>query len=691
MENVDFKQINAGAHLGKHAIPREFDTSEHESQKLGFNLDDEGYTEEPMYTSLCLRRSPVDGQICNLPHNHSGDHSFARVGNTEQPTGFVSGRTRAARETDAYETTFHTGISTHPQRTNVLGMGHAFGISQETVFNINTEASGNIDVPKQYKDAMASILSERWKAATDKEIKTLNENGTWEWCEETKIPRGRKPIKSRWVFTVKYLRNGTVDKFKARFVVCGYSQRHGVDYDRAFSATLRATSFRLLLALAASDKHKLYHIDVRNAFTEAEIDRDIWAHGPEGYTPMGKDGKPQLIKLRRALYGAKQSGRLWQEKLNNTLKQLGFVQSKSDPCLHFKSGTHGTIRLGCYVDDLIFSCANTRTRDWFVKEFQKVFSTTPCVDLSWFLGIAIDQHPDHSVSINQERYITDTADKFLPNWRTLNITHRVPYAGDPTKFTKMEGAKTPEERSEMSRHPYLQLIGSLLWIGVMSRPDISYYLSVLCKHMSNPSMETLAAAQHLLLYVASTADKTIKYTHGYVRPTWISDGKLQTYDGPENLGLHAYADSSWGDAEPRYGYTIYLANGPIAYSSKSLKSADSSCEAEYAAANMCAREVYFQRGCLEDLDKDINGPILQLTDNTSAIDVVHNLGATANTKHYKRAIHWIRTEQQDNRIMLKHCDTEDMDADIFTKPLPPKRFTEISTIFFGKAATKRGS
>ena len=80
------------------------------------------------------------------------------------------------------------------------------------------------------------------------------------------LPAARKATKSRLVYTVKYKHDGTVDRFKARFVCCGYSQIHGVDYDKSFSSTMRATTFRYLVALAAVEQLFMEHLDVPNAF-----------------------------------------------------------------------------------------------------------------------------------------------------------------------------------------------------------------------------------------------------------------------------------------------------------------------------------------------------------------------------------------------------------------------------------------
>ena len=128
----------------------------------------------------------------------------------------------------------------------------------------------------------------------DREIEALHKHQTWTLMPRSAVPKGRKPTKSKWVYAIKYKADGTVDKFKSRFVVCGYSQVAGIDYDQSFSSTLRATSFRMLLALAAHNRMQLEHVDVSSAFTQAELDEvDIWVEPPKGYASVDPDGSPQ--------------------------------------------------------------------------------------------------------------------------------------------------------------------------------------------------------------------------------------------------------------------------------------------------------------------------------------------------------------------------------------------------------------
>ena len=99
------------------------------------------------------------------------------------------------------------------------------------------------------------------------EIESLLSHQIWKTVDSSDVPKKRKVTTSRWTYTLKLNRDGSIERFKARFVVCGYSHVKGEDYTHAFSATLRATSFRLLMAIAAGEKLKLEHFDVKNAIT----------------------------------------------------------------------------------------------------------------------------------------------------------------------------------------------------------------------------------------------------------------------------------------------------------------------------------------------------------------------------------------------------------------------------------------
>ena len=217
----------------------------------------------------------------------------------------------------------------------------------------------------------------------------------------------------------------------------------------------------------------------------------------------------------------------------------------------------------------------------------------------------------------------------------------------------------------------MYLIGALLYLSTMSRPDICYYLSKLCKHMQNPNAACWSCAVSILLYLYKTRDKRIVYSKDKYLPDgfWRAQAEING-----NMGFHVYSDASWNVPSPSYGFCVFLSNGPISFTSKTLKTADSSCEAEYTACSKAARDITFIRNLSDDLGFTLQGRLALGVDNTAAIDVARNMGVTARNKHFEREIHYIREQYELRRITLIHIPTTKQVADIFTKCLDPTTF-----------------
>ena len=551
-------------------------------------------------------------------------------------------------------------------------------VSNEVVL-VASNTISDVPCPKTYKDAISSPLCEYWKASMLKEHNALLENDTWSYVSRSDPRlRGRKPTKSRWVYTIKYNRNGTIERYKSRFVVCGYSQREGIDYDRAFSSTLRATTFRTLLSVAAGKKLKLRHIDISNAFTQAKLDDvDLFvepAKGFEQYEWIKGIKVSMLLHLQRALYGTKQASRLWQETLRHFLVSelaskhgIKFSASTADPCLYRATLGNEEIILGVYVDDIIIAYRGKRIYELFESALQARFTATPSTELKWFLGMAIDQHDDYSVHVSHELAISKLVDKFIPN---NTVTRDCP----PELFNKLDRAQNEVERAKAQEFQYASLVGALLYISVMSRPDIAFHTSVLAKFLADPSPECCNAAIQLLQYVHCTRKKRMCFSGKVDAPEGF---EVHSKDIEGNAGFVAYSDSSWGNQYPypMFGYGIYLYGGLVSYSSKQLKTvAFSSCEAEYAAASYTCKEIEFVRNVCADMGVVLQGRLVIGVDNTAAIDIAHNVGVSGRTKHFDRAIHYLRDLTQMRRVLPFFVKTELQRADGYTKALSKDKF-----------------
>ena len=552
---------------------------------------------------------------------------------------------------------------------------------------------GNVSIPKTYEEATASRFVAKWREAMTKEIKALILNKTWKEVDRCDVPHGKSITKSRWVFDLKFLRDGTIERFKARFVACGYSQIFGQDFYHTFAATMRATSLRLFFAIAAGRKMRVHQFDVSNAFTQADIDAEIYVEAPKGYESKGRDGKNRVLKLQKALYGTKQAARLWQETLVAKLKAMGFTQSPNDPCLFRYVGPHGECLIAAYVDDLLCAVSSKKTLEWFQSQFIKTdenpggFYAKYLGPLHFFLGMAVDQHADYSISVNQTKYIEKMLNKFVPSHDMNAIKHSKPCVVE--KFKELSTATSDLEREEMKNLPYLQVIGSLLYVMCMTRPDVAFHVTTLCKFMHDPSRDCYDAAIALLLYLGHTKDMVgLHYDGNSAAPPGLGDsshaesltsGKAARTMVENNHGLIAYSDASWrskAGSYSSYGYVIYLFGGVVSFASKYLKVvALSSAEAEYAAASQTCRELTFVRKVCTDLGLEIQGRVCVAVDNTAAISIIHNPGVTARNKHFDDATHYIRDEYAHNRIGPIHVTTDAQKADGFTKPLDAATWT----------------
>ena len=181
--------------------------------------------------------------------------------------------------------------------------------------------------PLSLREALTSSDKEKWTSAMEKEMKSLNENDVWRLVE---LPKDRKAVGSKWVFKLKVGANGSVERYKARLVAQGFSQKFGLDYDETFCPVVRFESIRTVIGLAVQNGLKMHQLDVATAFLNGELEEEVFMKQPEGFVAKGQEHL--VCKLNRSIYGLKQSPRCWNSALDNHLNKMGFKQTTSDPC-----------------------------------------------------------------------------------------------------------------------------------------------------------------------------------------------------------------------------------------------------------------------------------------------------------------------------------------------------------------------
>ena len=206
------------------------------------------------------------------------------------------------------------------------------------------------------------------------EIDSLWDNRVWELVE---LPEGRKPVGSKWVFKVKTNADGSIERGKACLVAQGYSQKEGLDYDETFNPVVRSESVRSVIALASKNGLKLHQVDITTAFLNGDLEEEVYMRQPEDFL---LDGQEHLVcRLKRSIYGLKQSSRCWNQALDAQLKLMGFKRSTSDPCIYYTSTTDDLFILAVYVDDILLAGksqqAIAQVKADLGKRFQRVSFT----------------------------------------------------------------------------------------------------------------------------------------------------------------------------------------------------------------------------------------------------------------------------------------------------------------------------
>lgn len=499
--------------------------------------------------------------------------------------------------------------------------------------------------PKTYKEAISCDKKEKWIAAMKEEMSSLEINRTWDLVN---LPVGRKPIGCRWVYKVKTDESGNIQRYKARLVAQGFSQKYGADYDQVFAPVIKHTTFRILLTIAAKEGMTVLHFDAKTAFLNGELRETIYMRQAPGFAV--EDKQDQVCILRRSLYGLKQSARVWNEKLHGVLIAAGFVQSGNDPCLYIRTRIAKVVYILIYVDDLLLAskcleslqeCESTLKSNFEIKNLGAVKN---------YLGLKIDGDSAGGYFLSQRSYIVKLCEDFgLSQAKISDFPISVGYG---------KGEKTDEL---LNNENYRRLIGSLLYISVNTRPDVSASVSILAQKVSGPNQEDWNELKRVVRYLKGTMDKKLSLGN----PSVVNP-------------LIGYADANWGedriDRKSNSGYVFKLYGGVISWKCKRQTCVSlSSVEAEFVALSEACKEAFWIRRVLEEFNLNCEGPTLIYEDNQSCLKLVRDEKLSDLTKHIDLRVHFVKDYVDKGLVMCKYCPSEEMLADLLTKPLPGPR------------------
>ena len=523
----------------------------------------------------------------------------------------------------------------------------------------------DVRVPKGYKGATTGPHAVYWIAAINLELEGLIANDTWEYITFDSLPAGVNIMRCHYVFTLKRNPDGSIERFKARLVADGNTQKWGIDFNRVFSTVIRTSTLRLMLIIAAAFGYSLTQVDIKQAYLQATVTERLYMHVPEGLSNRDTKGRRLVCKLKRSIYGLRQAGREWGICLSTYLTGYGFTRSHIDTCLYILKRGSSSVWLAIYVDDIVVMDNDSSLRNQVIKDLNSRFTLTDKGVLSWILGISISRDLNaKTLSMSQELYVGDLLDRFASF-----LNHSRSYQSPLDEGFRIDKADMPapgsyeHEQMKDVRPVYMSLIGGLIWLATMTRHDIAFAVSQLARVLTNPGQRHFDAAIRVLLYLKSTRNRPLEY-------------KPNT-----DLTFSVFVDSDWSTNYSCSGAYFLFMGCPFHWFSKMQHSVSlSSAESEFFGAMIALKDLIFFRELLFVLNLLAQGPTPMYTDSKSAVDLSFDHIAFKNTKHVLRAANFMRDNVVKMVVALFHLPGRIMIADILTKSLPRATYIALLTM-----------
>ncbi|CAI7797843.1 unnamed protein product [Closterium sp. NIES-54] len=448
--------------------------------------------------------------------------------------------------------------------------------------------------PATLKEALESSDAEEWKKAMESELKSIEENGTWELVE---LPEGRKAITSKWLFKIKSDDDGKIERYKSRLVAKGYQQKEKVDYKEFFAPVVKPTTLRTLLAGATIKGWVVKQMDVTTAFLNGVLEEEIFMAQPEGFD----DGSGRVWKLKKALYRIKQAPRQWYLKMRELLEEIGFTTSSADHSLFMLGEGEQRSFMVVYVDDiLIFSPSFDLVKEVMLKRQDK-FKCKALGDVSFYLRLHIERDVEkRCMRVHLRKYLEALA---------ANFGQIEGHVTTPFLFG-LKCVKGPEEESfgEEERRRFHSLAGSLMYATVNTRPDVAFATGQLARVVQCPNEEQVAARMRLAKYLGQTPTVGLQYSAAAQTHQKGADGVE-----PRRLFLTAFSGACYASEQEDMkivgGFICCVGGGPTAWESKKqVDQALSTMESEYMALFHAVRGIVWQRRLLAELGEEKQGP-----------------------------------------------------------------------------------
>ncbi|WVZ95801.1 hypothetical protein U9M48_041519 [Paspalum notatum var. saurae] len=445
-------------------------------------------------------------------------------------------------------------------------------------------------IPRTYREALADP---NWYSAMLDEYKALMANNTW-----SLVPRvaGANVVTGKWLFRHKLNPDGSLARYKARWVVRGCSQQAGVDYGETLSPVIKPATIRTVLSLAVSEDWPIHQLDVKNAFLHGTLTETVLAQQPSGF--VGPSYPKHVCRLNKSLYGLKQAPRTWFLRFTNFLFTMGFHASKSDPSLFIQNKAGRIAYLLLYVDDIILTANSMTLLTSIINSLCCEFSMSP---LQHFLGINVTRTA-YGLFLSQDQYATD----ILECAKMVNCNPSNTPVDTKQKPSAQTGKPVPDGTE------YRSLAGALQYL-TLTRPDISFAVQQICLFMHDPRDTHMQLLKRVLLTMASLSP-----SHPVIvlLPTLTPIGRGVRTPVARHLGTG-----------------VFLGDNIVAWSSKQQQTVSrSSAEAEYRGVANAVAELCWLRQLVTELHRPPKESSIVYCDNVSTM-YMHVAEPNASSTH----------------------------------------------------------
>ena len=531
-------------------------------------------------------------------------------------------------------------------------------------------------VPRTPQEAIAIDKENgntRWQDAMALEMSQLQEYETFtDLGENTKPPGGYTKIRVHFVFAVKH--DG---RHKARLVADGHLTDTPID--SVYSGVVSLRSLRIVVFLAELNKLELWGADIGNAYLEAKTKEKVYIIGGTGFGDL----EGHTLIIYKALYGLKSSGARWHEKLVDSLRDLGFRQSKADADVWMRQDSDVYEYIAVYTDDLAIASRDPKKIiDALEKDAR--FKLKGVGPISYHLGCDYTRDADGTLSVGPRKYIEKMIGAYEQMFGETPKNH-----SSPLERNDHPEVDESDELDAEGTVKYQSMAGALQWAVSLGRFDTLTAVMTMSRFRACPRVGHIERLKRMYGYLK-------KYKHGAIRirtelpdlsdipdieHDWMYSvyGKvteLIPHDAPKPLGKEVvtitYEDANlYHDLLTGRAVTgvLHMINGtPIDWFSKRQDTVETATYgSEFVAARIAVEQIIDLRTTLRYLGVPIKGKAYMFGDNQSVITSSTIPHSQLSKRHNALSYHRVREAIVAKIINFVHIMGENNPADILSK------------------------